>query len=102
MAEVIDEAITQGVERDAIIAGLYDSVIQNYLNRVKGTRTVGSRIFCQGMPFSSPALAAAVVRQTGRVVGAHDDRRSDLVGDVDGVQLAGGFEPVGHPALDGD
>lgn len=68
MAEVIDEAITQGVERDAIIAGLYDSVIQNYLNRVKGTRTVGSRIFCQGMPFSSPALAAAVVRQTGREV----------------------------------
>ncbi len=68
MAEVIDEAITQGVERDAIIAGLYDSVIQNYLNRVKGTRTVGQRIFCQGMPFSSPALAAAVVRQTGREV----------------------------------
>ena len=68
MAEVIDEAISQGVERDAIIAGLYDSVIQNYLNRVKGTRTVGQRIFCQGMPFSSPALAAAVVRQTGREV----------------------------------
>ncbi|HOT12177.1 MAG TPA: acyl-CoA dehydratase activase-related protein, partial [Polyangiaceae bacterium] len=68
MAEVIDEAITQGVERDAIIAGLYDSIIQNYLNRVKGTRSVGQRIFCQGMPFSSPALAAAVVRQTGREV----------------------------------
>jgi len=68
MAEVIDEAITQGIERDAIIAGLYDSVIQNYLNRVKGTRTVGSRIFCQGMPFNSAVLAAAVVRQTGREV----------------------------------
>lgn len=68
MAEVIDEAITQGIERDAIIAGLYDSIIQNYLNRVKGTRTVGQRIFCQGMPFSSPALAAAVARQTGREV----------------------------------
>lgn len=68
MAEVIDEAITQGIERDAIIAGLYDSVIQNYLNRVKGPRTVGKRIFCQGMPFSSAALAAAVVRQTGREV----------------------------------
>jgi activator of 2-hydroxyglutaryl-CoA dehydratase/predicted nucleotide-binding protein (sugar kinase/HSP70/actin superfamily) len=68
MAEVIDEAITQGIERDAIIAGLYDSVIQNYLNRVKGTRTVGKRIFCQGMPFSSAALAAAVARQTGREV----------------------------------
>ena len=68
MAEVIDEAITQGVERSAIVAGLYDSVIQNYLNRVKGTRSIGNRIFCQGMPFSSDALAAAVARQTGRTV----------------------------------
>lgn len=68
MAEVIDEAIAQGVERDAIIAGLFDSVVQNYLNRVKGTRTVGRRVFCQGMPFSSDALAAAVARQTGATV----------------------------------
>jgi predicted CoA-substrate-specific enzyme activase len=68
MAEVIDEAITEGVARESIIAGLYDSVIQNYLNRVKGTRTIGSRIFCQGMPFSSDALAAAVARQTDRDV----------------------------------
>ena len=68
MAEVIDEAIAAGEERKAIIAGLYDSVIQNYLNRVKGARTVGQRIFCQGMPFSSDALAAAVARQTGRQV----------------------------------
>jgi predicted CoA-substrate-specific enzyme activase len=68
MAEVIDEAITQGVDKDVIVAGLYDSVIQNYLNRVKGPRTVGQRVFCQGMPFSSDALAAAVARQTGRDV----------------------------------
>ncbi len=68
MAEVIDEAITQGVDRDVIVAGLYDSVIQNYLNRVKGPRTVGQKVFCQGMPFSSDALAAAVARQTGREV----------------------------------
>jgi predicted CoA-substrate-specific enzyme activase len=68
MAEVIDEAITQGLPRDAIVAGLYDSIIQNYLNRVKGPRSVGKRVFCQGMPFSSDALAAAVARQTGREV----------------------------------
>ena len=68
MAEVIDEAISQGVDREAIIVGLFDSVVQNYLNRVKGTRTIGRRIFCQGMPFSSPVLAAAVARQTGRRV----------------------------------
>ncbi|MBI2390839.1 MAG: CoA activase [Deltaproteobacteria bacterium] len=68
MAEVIDEAIAQGVARDTIIAGLYDSIIQNYLNRVKGPRSVGKRVFCQGMPFSADALAAAVARQTGRDV----------------------------------
>lgn len=65
MAEIIDQAVAAGVQQDTIIAGLYDSIIQNYLNRVKGNRTVGQVIFCQGMPFSAEALAAAVVRQTG-------------------------------------
>ena len=64
MAEVIDEAVAQGVEQRAIISGIYDSIIQNYLNRVKGNRSVGQVVFCQGMPFASDALAAAVVRQT--------------------------------------
>ncbi len=68
MAEVIDQAIAEGADRKSIIAGLHDSVIQNYLNRVKGSRSIGERIFCQGMPFKSEALAAAVARQTGRDV----------------------------------
>jgi predicted CoA-substrate-specific enzyme activase len=68
MADVIDEATAAGETHAAIIAGLYDSVIQNYLNRVKGARTIGNRIFCQGMPFASDALAAAVARQTQRDV----------------------------------
>jgi predicted nucleotide-binding protein (sugar kinase/HSP70/actin superfamily) len=68
MAEVLDEGAAAGVDRRALIAGLYDAVIQNYLNRVKGSRSVGSVVFCQGMPFSSDALAAAVARQTGSEV----------------------------------
>ncbi|HEX9243095.1 MAG TPA: BadF/BadG/BcrA/BcrD ATPase family protein, partial [Anaeromyxobacter sp.] len=68
MAEVIDEAVAASVPRDQIIAGLYESVIQNYLNRVKGSRSVGDVVFCQGMPFASDALAAAVARQTGAEV----------------------------------
>jgi activator of 2-hydroxyglutaryl-CoA dehydratase/predicted nucleotide-binding protein (sugar kinase/HSP70/actin superfamily) len=68
MAEIIDEAVAAGIEQRAVIAGLYDSIIQNYLNRVKGNRSVGKVIFCQGMPFSSDALAAAVARQTGSEV----------------------------------
>jgi predicted CoA-substrate-specific enzyme activase len=65
MAEVIGEAVAAGRDQREIIAGLYDSIIQNYLHRVKGNRSVGSVIFCQGMPFAADALAAAVARQTG-------------------------------------
>ncbi len=68
MAEVIDEGVAAGVESAALISGLYDSIIKNYLNRVKGNRSVGKVIFCQGMPFSADALAAAVARQTGSEV----------------------------------
>jgi len=64
MAEVIDEAVAAGVAESSIVAGIYDSIIQNYLNRVKGCRSVGEVIFCQGMPFAANALAAAVARQT--------------------------------------
>jgi predicted CoA-substrate-specific enzyme activase len=65
MAEILDEAAASGAPREAIVAGLYDSVVQNYLNRVKGQRPVGAVVFCQGMPFASDALAAAVARSTG-------------------------------------
>lgn len=68
MAEVIDQAVSAGRAREAVIAGLHDSVIGNYLNRVKGTRSVGRRVFCQGMPFASDALAAAVARRIDGVV----------------------------------
>jgi predicted CoA-substrate-specific enzyme activase len=68
MAEILDEAAAAGADRSHVIAGLYESVIQNYLNRVKGQRSVGQVVFCQGMPFSADALAAAVARQTGAEV----------------------------------
>lgn len=68
MAEIIDEAVSAGIDQKSIIAGLYDSIVQNYLYRVKGNRSVGRVIFCQGMPFTADALAAAVARQTGSEV----------------------------------
>ena len=64
MTQVIEEAVAAGVETSAILAGIYDSVVLNYFYRVKGNRSVGDVVFCQGMPFCTPALAAAVVRQT--------------------------------------
>jgi predicted CoA-substrate-specific enzyme activase len=68
MAEIIDEAVAAGVDNRSVIAGIYDSIVQNYLNRVKGCRSVGQVVFCQGMPFAANALAAAVARQTGSQV----------------------------------
>ncbi len=68
MAEILDEAAAAGADRRHVVAGLYESVIQNYLNRVKGARSVGEVVFCQGMPFAADALAAAVARQTGAEV----------------------------------
>ena len=65
MAEIIDAAVSAGRPLPEIIAGVYDSVVQNYLNRVKGNRSIGRRIFCQGMPFASDALAAALANRTG-------------------------------------
>ncbi len=64
MAEVIDSAVAAGCAIPEVVAGVYDSVVQNYLNRVKGNRSIGERIFCQGMPFSSDALAAALAGRT--------------------------------------
>ncbi|MBM4143021.1 MAG: CoA activase [Lentisphaerae bacterium] len=68
MAEIIEEALGSGVPREAVAAGIYDSVVLNFLNRVKGARPIGRKVFCQGMPFASPALAAAVAGRIGREV----------------------------------
>jgi predicted CoA-substrate-specific enzyme activase len=68
MAELIDGAVAAGEKTEAVVSGLFDAVIRNYLHRVRGARTIGSRIFCQGMPFCSDALAAAVVRHLEREV----------------------------------
>ncbi len=44
----IKRAVQHGVTRDDILAGLVYSICLNYLNRVKGHRAVGKRIFMQG------------------------------------------------------
>jgi len=65
ISDVIEKAIVSGYTKESLAVGLFDSVIVNYLNRVKKNRTIGKKIFCQGMPFSMEALACSVVRQTG-------------------------------------
>jgi len=99
MAEIIDAAVAAGAEQRPIIAGIYESVVQNYLNRVKGSRSIGSVVFCQGMPFAAAALGAAVARQTGSevVIPPHPGTVGAL-----GIALLAGRELVldGQPPLD--
>ncbi|MBI4914051.1 MAG: CoA activase [Acidobacteria bacterium] len=99
MAEVMDEAVATGLPRDQILAGIYDSVVANYLNRVKGTRDVGQVVFCQGMPFASDALAAAVARQTGAEVIVPP--RPGLMGALGIARLAAGQLETDLPVLEG-
>jgi activator of 2-hydroxyglutaryl-CoA dehydratase len=42
MAEIIDQALSSGEKSETVIAGIYDSIIKNYLNRVKGSRSIFS------------------------------------------------------------
>ncbi len=68
ISDVIEKAVASGCGTGAIAVGLFDSIIANYMNRVKKNRPVGKRIFCQGMPFAMDALACAAARYTGREV----------------------------------
>lgn len=44
----IRKAIQQGASKENITAGIVVSIVANYLNRVVGNRTIGSKIFLQG------------------------------------------------------
>jgi predicted CoA-substrate-specific enzyme activase len=44
----IKTAVQEGIPKEDIVAGLVYSICQNYLNRVKGNRPVGKKVFMQG------------------------------------------------------
>ncbi len=44
----IKTAAQEGISQDDVVAGLVYSICLNYVNRVKGNRSVGDRIFMQG------------------------------------------------------
>jgi predicted CoA-substrate-specific enzyme activase len=61
----IKTAVHEGIGKEDIVAGLVYSICQNYLNRVKGNRPVGKKIFMQGgvcynraVPVAMAALCA--------------------------------------------
>ena len=58
-------AAQEGVPLEDMVAGLVYSVCINYSNRVKGSRTVGNRIFMQGGVCYNRAVPVAMAALTG-------------------------------------
>ena len=56
----IKTAGQEGIGKDDILAGLVYSVCQNYVNRVKGSRPVGKKIFMQGGVCYNKAVPVAM------------------------------------------
>lgn len=64
----IKTAVQEGVRREEIVAGLVYSVCQNYLNRVKGNRPVGRKIFMQGGVCYNRAVPVAMANLCGQEI----------------------------------
>ena len=58
----------QGHSRDDIVAGLVYSIAGNYLDRVKGPRPVGAKVFLQGGVALNAAIGHAFAHSAGRPV----------------------------------
>lgn len=64
----IKSAIQEGISTNDIVAGLVYSVCMNYINRVKGNRPVGNKVFMQGGVCYNEAVPVAVAALTGKRV----------------------------------
>ena len=62
----IKNALNEGIAREDIVAGVVYSVCMNYVNRVKGSRPVGSRLFMQGGVCYNRAVPIAMAALTGK------------------------------------
>jgi predicted CoA-substrate-specific enzyme activase len=61
-------ALQEGHSRENIVAGLVYAIAGNYLNRVKGPRYVGKKVFLQGGVALNRAIGHAFVHSVGREV----------------------------------
>ncbi|WP_341877009.1 acyl-CoA dehydratase activase [Defluviitalea saccharophila] len=64
----IKSAIQEGIDVKDIAAGLVYSVCMNYINRVKGNRSVGNKIFMQGGVCYNKAVPIAMAALTGKTI----------------------------------
>ncbi|MGM0453276.1 MAG: acyl-CoA dehydratase activase, partial [Thermodesulfobacteriota bacterium] len=68
IASDIKTAIHEGVEHDNIVAGLVYSICMNYINRVKGNRPVGEKVFMQGGVCYNHAVPLAMASLSGKPI----------------------------------
>ncbi len=61
----IKTALQENLSKENIIAGLVYSICLNYVNRVRGTRQVGDKIFMQGGVCYNKAIPIAMAALTG-------------------------------------
>lgn len=64
----IKTAVQEGLTRDEIAAGLVYSICQNYVNRVKGQRAVGRKVFMQGGVCYNKAVPLAMANLLGKEI----------------------------------
>ncbi len=64
----IKTAVQEQAVRPDVVAGLVYSVCQNYLNRVKGNRPVGKKIFMQGGVCYNAAVPVAMANLCGQQI----------------------------------
>lgn len=64
----IKSAIQEGIKTEDIVAGLVYSICLNYVNRVKGNRAVGDKVFMQGGVCYNKAVPIAMAALTGKKI----------------------------------
>ncbi len=64
----IKTAFQEGLDKDDIVAGLVYSICINYINRVKGARHTGKKVFMQGGVCYNKAVPIAMAALTGRKI----------------------------------
>ncbi|OGU72402.1 MAG: hypothetical protein A2V93_12000, partial [Ignavibacteria bacterium RBG_16_34_14] len=64
----IKTAQQENISKENIVAGLVYSICMNYVNRVKGNRTIGKKIFMQGGVCYNKAIPIAMAALTGKEI----------------------------------
>lgn len=64
----IKTALQENIEKNDVVAGLVYSICINYVNRVKGNRPIGNKIFMQGGVCYNKAIPIAMAALTGQTI----------------------------------